>query len=212
MEVHSLLEMVVSRQRRDTGRVLPIGIDGKPMNRIKELREQRGWSLVETARRAETTDATISRLETGERQLTEKWLRVLAQVFGVHPAEILGGTIAVNLSTDVEPVSADDVTSALVAAGLQIYKVIGDSVSQLGIKVGDIIAVDARKEAISAIANSAVVLVRMVQKGQQPVLALRQYLVPGLLVTNRHGTNIATNLNAADMGITSTIVGVVIRQ
>ena len=60
-----------------------------PMNRLRELRQQRGLTLEQVADELGTTPATIHRLETGKRQLTEKWIRRLAAFYRVHPGEIL---------------------------------------------------------------------------------------------------------------------------
>lgn len=53
------------------------------------MREARGWTLEELAEKAGTTHPTIQRLEAGRRQLSERWIRILARIFDVHPGEIL---------------------------------------------------------------------------------------------------------------------------
>ncbi|MBY0430980.1 MAG: helix-turn-helix domain-containing protein [Rhodospirillales bacterium] len=58
-------------------------------NRIRELREQRGLSLEQLAARAGTTNQQVSRLEKGQRRLTDDWLRRLAEALQVHPVDLL---------------------------------------------------------------------------------------------------------------------------
>ena len=62
-----------------------------PMNRIKELREARGWTMQELADRVvpTTTAPTINKIEKEQRGLTEKWMRRLALALGCAPAELL---------------------------------------------------------------------------------------------------------------------------
>ena len=43
-------------------------------NRIRELRRSRGLTLEEVARRANTTNQQVHRLETGQRRLTTEWM------------------------------------------------------------------------------------------------------------------------------------------
>lgn len=59
------------------------------MNRIRELREARGWSQAQLALAADTSQPQIDRLEKGERRLTEQWMRRLARVLEVEPAALL---------------------------------------------------------------------------------------------------------------------------
>ncbi len=65
------------------------GQPSAPMNRIRELRLRRGLSLDESARLVGTSVQQLSRLERGERRLTDAWMRRIAVAFGVHPATLL---------------------------------------------------------------------------------------------------------------------------
>ncbi len=60
-------------------------------NRIKELREDRGWSQEDLAHRAGTTNQQISNLENGKRRLTQDWMKRLADALECHPLDILDG-------------------------------------------------------------------------------------------------------------------------
>jgi transcriptional regulator with XRE-family HTH domain len=59
------------------------------MNRIKQLRQQRGLTLEQVADRAGTTFQQVQRLETGKRRLTDTWMRRLAGALGCRPAELM---------------------------------------------------------------------------------------------------------------------------
>lgn len=79
-------------------------------NRIRELTKARKWTYPEVARRvsdlarsrgdkerANTHTITINRLATGAAKLTQDWMNMLGEVFGVSPAEIISAPIAENL-------------------------------------------------------------------------------------------------------------------
>lgn len=52
-------------------------------NRIRALREARGWSQQDVARRLGCAQSQVDRLEKSERRMTVDWLLRLAAVFGV---------------------------------------------------------------------------------------------------------------------------------
>ncbi len=60
-----------------------------PPNRLRELREQRGKSQQQVAEAIGTTQNQISRLESGERELTIGWMNKLGAALSIDPAEIL---------------------------------------------------------------------------------------------------------------------------
>ena len=62
-------------------------------NRLKELREARGLSLVALAALVGTTGQEISHLELGKRNLTVNWLKRLALALGCHPWAIISADL-----------------------------------------------------------------------------------------------------------------------
>lgn len=60
----------------------------KPPNRIKALREARGWSQDKLAEKSGLGRETISRLENRERHLTGKYVYPLAKALDCHPGEL----------------------------------------------------------------------------------------------------------------------------
>ncbi|MGF7151304.1 transcriptional regulator with XRE-family HTH domain [Sphingomonas zeicaulis] len=58
-------------------------------NRIKEIREALGMTQVELARRANVTPSALNKVELGTRGLDQDWMRRLAPLLGVAPAELL---------------------------------------------------------------------------------------------------------------------------
>lgn len=57
-------------------------------NRIRALRMERGWTLAELAKRADTTPPQVMRIERSDRQLTLAWVERFAKAFGISPAEL----------------------------------------------------------------------------------------------------------------------------
>lgn len=58
-------------------------------NRLKQIREAQGLSLVALAAKVGTSSQQISHLELGKRHLTVEWLERLAEVLGCHPWAIV---------------------------------------------------------------------------------------------------------------------------
>lgn len=58
-------------------------------NRIRELREAIGLSQADLARLANVTPSALNKLEKGTRGLDLDWMRRLAPLLGVAPAELL---------------------------------------------------------------------------------------------------------------------------
>jgi transcriptional regulator with XRE-family HTH domain len=58
-------------------------------NYLRAWREYRGLTQAKLAEAVDTTGAVISLLESGERGLSDKWLRKLAPVLGTRPGHLL---------------------------------------------------------------------------------------------------------------------------
>lgn len=59
------------------------------MSRIKEFREQKGWSQADLAKAAGTSQAQITRLERNQRELTKTWAERLAGPLGTTSMVLL---------------------------------------------------------------------------------------------------------------------------
>lgn len=66
-------------------------IANKPIGaRIRELREKKGWSLSELAKRAQISRSYVYQIEQGESEPTREKIQKLAEAFGALPSELLG--------------------------------------------------------------------------------------------------------------------------
>jgi DNA-binding Xre family transcriptional regulator len=184
----------------------------KPMNRIREIREAAGLSSDELAERVGTSGAQIRRLETGERRLTAEWMEKIAEELGCTPADLISNATIAEAENEVQPMmdGADlsSVMAAIAHRGLRVYKVTEDgrSVARVGIGPGDVITVDESPDRIAGPRTGDILLVRF----DDNTIVLRQFLEPGLLVTNRRGANLAIDVN--DPAVNPQIIGVVVRQ
>lgn len=59
-------------------------------NKLRELREGRGWTHDEASRRMGVSRGHFIKLERGERQLTEHTIQLAARAFDVSRSEVLG--------------------------------------------------------------------------------------------------------------------------
>jgi len=60
------------------------------MNRIREFRSVRGWSLQQLADASGTSKSQIDKLEKGERRLTVDWMVRLAKPLACDPRDLMG--------------------------------------------------------------------------------------------------------------------------
>jgi hypothetical protein len=97
----------------DAGRIVAIHAskERKPRpNRIRELTKARKWTYPDVAERVrelarargdenrtKVHTITINRLATGEAKMTQEWMNLLGEVFGVPPIEIISPPLAQNL-------------------------------------------------------------------------------------------------------------------
>lgn len=180
------------------------------MNRIEELREARGITRRELAERIGVTTQTIGRLESGEMQLRQKYIDDIARALECAPGDLLVSPVATSAASDAEPADAPDglpsIADTVGHRGLRLYKVLADSLADMGVRTGSLIWVDETPAAIAARKAGDVLLVRLITPG---VLLLRQFLPPALLTTNMFGPS-NTSLKLNDRTIKSTIVGVVL--
>lgn len=66
-----------------------IGQKSLKINNIRELRDRRGWTQAELAKRMGTSQQQVDRLEKSDRTLTWPWMRRLAKAFGCHPMDLV---------------------------------------------------------------------------------------------------------------------------
>lgn len=179
------------------------------MNRIREIRESARISVDELAERVGTSGTQIRRLESGERRLTQEWMERLASALECSPTDFFSGTLESNVESDVEPVdiTIEGLARAIRGRGLCVYRVKSNVLSGIGAQIGDVITVDESASAMAAVENAAAVLVDVVGS---PIILLRQYLRPGLVVTNRLGAN--TAIRIGDRSIALALRGVVVRD
>lgn len=178
------------------------------MNRIRELRKLKGLSAEELAARIGTTPTQVRRLETGKRKLTVEWMRSIADALGVHPAELLDAAARAEICDDVareDPADVGNIVVALHAKNMRFYRVITDSVADIGLSPGSVVLADESPEASKNAKSGDVVLAQVPRPGASPVLILRVLIWPDLLVTNRAEANVAIKAGEID----ATIVGVV---
>lgn len=68
---------------------MPRKVPFTPINRIREIRIARGLTLRDVADALGTTATQINRFERGERDIGFAWLRAIARVLSVAPADLL---------------------------------------------------------------------------------------------------------------------------
>lgn len=86
-------------------------------NQIRRFRKEKGLTLAQVADRLGTTPQTVSRLETEVMTLTMDWLQRFADLFEIHPADLLDVPDARNLTH----LGSLDASGRLSATGLERF-------------------------------------------------------------------------------------------
>lgn len=105
------------------------------MNRIREIRESKGLTEAALADLVGTSQATIHRLETGERKLTEDWMRAIAKALEVTPADLISAPTLQDFREETkpyDPVGDPRLKFALTQRALAFYTIISDALELLG--------------------------------------------------------------------------------
>lgn len=170
------------------------------MNRIKELREGQGLSQEQLAKRVGTSQPQIKRLETGDRRLTEDWMRRVAKALGVRPADLISVAVLAELEDEVEPFFPDaleELAGPLKARNLAYYRVKTDAVNLAGVPRERVILVDQSEKAIEGRKTGDLLLIQVSAAGERRknVRLVRQFVAPRLLTTNHGGNNTSFGLD-----------------
>jgi len=181
------------------------------MNRIREHRERLGWSQAELARLAGTTQATIHRLESGDRQLTDVWMRAIAKAMNLMPADLITSPTLQDFREEARPFVAKGdpiLLRALEQRALALMEITSDALENLGIHAGDVKTFDLSQSAVDNVKTGDVVVAQLCDRRDllKGTTVIRQFIWPGLLTTNRSSTNIAftmdnPNFEAAIKGV-----------
>lgn len=177
-------------------------------NRIKELREIKGWSMRDLAARVNTSASTINKLEKGETKLTVLWMERLGDVFGVPVEQILQHSETGAVRDDVEPISlGNDATSGYRLTETQtLYTVKSNVLDQIGLIIGDILVAETSPDDIANIQSGDIAIARF-RHNAQIALVLRQFIEPSLLITNSSSQNAPIiNMRTQDVGIRAVII------
>ena len=62
------------------------------MNRLKEMRLEKGWSQAQLGKKLNCTDVTVSRYETGQHGIDDEVIGKLCDIFGCTADYLLGRT------------------------------------------------------------------------------------------------------------------------
>lgn len=181
-------------------------------NRIRELREARGWSMRKLADQLNTTGSTINKLEKGRMALTVDWLHRIAKVLDTKPSEIISED-KINKSRafkdDASPYQTQEGTSVpdiKLSDSQFLWEAKSNSLDQIGIVPGVLLVVDISSEEISKLQSEDVVICQLYDDMSATTL-MRQYIHPSLLITNSSSENAPTlNLRTDDVAIKGIVI------
>lgn len=177
-------------------------------NRIRELRQARGWSMEHLGELlGKKSISAIARLEKAEADLIVEDLIAAANVFHVSWEEVVGyEPPIVEDAISVDPAQASADFRLMPHDDEAYYTVQTPVLDALGVEVGDLIIVDRSSEAFERLQSLDAVVIT-VQQGKKATTLLRQFIEPDLFVTNSKGANPAPiNRKLTEVTIRGTIV------
>lgn len=183
------------------------------MNRIKELRNEKGLSTYQLAALVGTTQPTIHRLETGKRKLTVDWMRRIAEALGVEASDLIAPTVLEQNGDDIRLHDPKDplLIEAISNSSRQFWQVLRPSLDYIGMRKNDVRVVDASQTQIEALQTGDVVVIQVfdIRNMSEPRTLLRQFVAPSLFITNSSKGNPAP-LDAKRIDVK--VIGVVLPQ
>ncbi|MBT3072048.1 helix-turn-helix transcriptional regulator [Rhodomicrobium sp. Az07] len=170
--------------------------DGKKpsmaVNRIRQLRLERGLSLTELAKKIGISESHLSRVEAGARGLHLSKMEALAGALGVPVTEILS-VQSLSYMADLAPYippKGSAIEKALTSSTQKMFKVLSNVMSELGITEGDPIIADMNPKGLEKLELGQLVIAQVFTNNSvEGVLLLRQYIGPHLLITNSDDQN-----------------------
>ena len=182
--------------------------NGFMQNRIKELRDKRGWTMRTLAARMNTTSSTINKLEKGLTRLNIEWMKRFAEVFNVHPDQIVEFSLTIQEETRDNASLYDAEIEELNLSETQLLYLVGKpALDQRGIDPGMILIVETSPKRVAKMHSGDVVIAE--HSGDMGItILLRQFIPPNLLITNSsefHASIISTNQH--DVTIKGVAVG-----
>lgn len=156
-------------------------------NPIKRLRKARGWTQEDLADRIGSGVSTVNRLERQGVKLVNDHVPLLAKIFSVSEAEVLG--LANQPSPRKSDVSlyagkkGDPLDGAQFGPHRELWRAQSECLSAIGIQTNDILVVDSSPGAINGLTTGDAVVIAVFD-GDKEITLLRQLLEPNLFSTN----------------------------
>ncbi|MDY6960271.1 MAG: helix-turn-helix transcriptional regulator [Pseudomonadota bacterium] len=169
-----------------------------PKIRLRQLRTERGLSMEKLAGMIGREKPLIYKLEKGLTRYNETVLNALAKALEVSPMELLADEADTSaaprgLAEDAIPYDADNAAGGLPSLGPHefAYEVKSSILNQIGLLPGDLAIFDMRMGFADRLTDGDVVIAQVYNEGDTltAVTVLRQYLAPGMLVSNSSSAN-----------------------
>jgi transcriptional regulator with XRE-family HTH domain len=172
-------------------------------DRIRELRERKGWSQARLGESINMGDTVISRIESGKKQVRAAEVQKIADAMG-YPVSLFfdadaqeadaSPTEPVGLAEELLPYEPEpgNPFAAFQRDNRYLLTVNCDSLTRIGVTRGDIVVVDGDATACATLKAGAIVRVQYHPTGEtygKAATLLRQFFPPGILVTNSSETN-----------------------
>lgn len=183
-------------------------------NQISHFRKLKSLSQEKLGQLVGLTKFQVSRLESGQTELTVQAGRRIANVLGITLDELAGGLEdgkPGGFSEDIvryEALPGDRVAAALASEHVYLFTVATDALSRAGFPKGMVVQIsDSAEDCRNVKPLDAVMVMYHPTGSRNAINLLRQFVPPRMLITN----SATQNLPAIDMDTEdATIIGVII--
>jgi transcriptional regulator with XRE-family HTH domain len=159
--------------------------------KIRDLRQARGWSMRELARRVNTTSSTINKLEKGAIKLDINWLKKLSEAFDV-PMSVLFEDLSGDKASFCSDVALydGDLESTFPDIRFEknhsVYMVITHALDQIGILPKHFLLVDQSIDDTKNLDTGDIVIFKLFDReiASEFATLMRQFVSPSIFITN----------------------------
>ena len=156
---------------------------------IKALRQRKKLTLQQLADAVQSTVATVQRIERAEVSLVHDLLPAIADALGVHWLELFEADPAVGAglaesAAVYAPAAGDPLGGLALGEHEAMYVARDDSLAAIGVRRGDVLICDGGRAALRDLRTGDVVVAQCTLPDGRVRTELREWIAPGLLVSN----------------------------
>lgn len=178
------------------------------INRIRELRKARRWTIQQLADAVQSSVPTVQRLERGDVPIVHHLVEPIAAALGVAPIDLLASPAGTPMglaesATPFAPPPHHALARMPLGEHEAMFQMRGTDMTGVGIGDGDILIFDVGRTAVRDVQSGDVVVAQVYGSAMtDATTVIRQYIAPAILITNSlDRPPVGINMGLADAAI-----------